>query len=218
MTNHPSEETLALFAEGRLDAPERDAVTAHVGICDECLSAVAAARAARPSEGIPRILPRWRAVAALWVGALAFGALYPLEPPPPQPIVDWGDCGKYLLTQGTLLSSGKPLLAAQRQGDWQVVGLAIPEGLEVSGGVSLRIRLAEGAPAVAALFSRDRDPLVIPFRMSAEGVAEASIRTGESAGAGRLNSGDRIDAFQIAVRATEGSLVLEEVRLDPLPF
>ena len=68
----PSDETLALFAAGDLDAETRATLLSHVEHCGECLSAVLAATAHLQEERAAQRAyagPRW------WVGALAAAAL-----------------------------------------------------------------------------------------------------------------------------------------------
>jgi len=80
-SQHFDPETLAAFAEGRLNAANRDAVIAHIDGCDDCMSDVALAMPAAGAEAERKRFgrPTWLlAVAAAIVLAVALPAVWHL--------------------------------------------------------------------------------------------------------------------------------------------
>jgi len=80
-SQHFDPETLAAFAEGRLNAANRDAVIAHIDGCDDCMSDVALAMPAAGAEAERQRFgrPTWLlAVAAAIVLAVALPAVWHL--------------------------------------------------------------------------------------------------------------------------------------------
>jgi ferric-dicitrate binding protein FerR (iron transport regulator) len=78
-SQHVDPETLAAFAEGRLDAAKRDAVVAHIDHCDDCLNDVALVmpEAGAESERRRFARPGWLlALAATLVLAVALPVLW----------------------------------------------------------------------------------------------------------------------------------------------
>lgn len=87
---HPTEDTLLLLAYGELEGEERDAVTAHLGSCDDCgrrFTALERARIAADWALAPPVAPRRRVrwVALVALAGAATLAVVLLRPEQPQP-------------------------------------------------------------------------------------------------------------------------------------
>ncbi len=77
-SQHLDPETLAAFAEGKLDEATRNAVIAHLDQCEECLNDVALVMPSAGAEAEKRrfLRPKWIiAIAAVVVLAIALPAL-----------------------------------------------------------------------------------------------------------------------------------------------
>ncbi len=86
--DEPDFETLAALADGRLDAPEQDAVTAHLAECERCRDIVAglAARAPATDASWRRTLLPVAASVAIAAGAGAYLLTRSTEAPSPASI------------------------------------------------------------------------------------------------------------------------------------